>query len=52
MKVIALNGSPRDGGNTRYLIEEVAKVLQDAEGLANLRILGENMAWILEKIHF
>lgn len=29
---------------------EEGAVLQDAEGLANLRSLGENMAWLLEKI--
>jgi multimeric flavodoxin WrbA len=30
---------------------EKGAVLQDAEGMANLRVLGENMAMLLEKLH-
>lgn len=30
---------------------EIGEVEQDAEGMENMRVLGENMAWLLKKIH-
>jgi multimeric flavodoxin WrbA len=30
---------------------EIGEVSKDDEGMENMRILGENMAWILQKIH-
>lgn len=30
---------------------EMGEVANDAEGLANIRDLGENIAWLLKKIH-
>jgi multimeric flavodoxin WrbA len=30
---------------------EKGVVLQDAEGMANLQVLGENFAWLLERLH-
>ncbi len=48
MKVLAINGSARKDGNTAHLIEHVFSVL---EGIANMKGLGENMAWLLKKLH-
>jgi multimeric flavodoxin WrbA len=31
--------------------KDVGDVLQDQEGIANMRNLGQNMAWLLKKIH-
>jgi multimeric flavodoxin WrbA len=30
---------------------EIGEVEQDAEGMANMKNIGENMAWLLKKIH-
>jgi multimeric flavodoxin WrbA len=30
---------------------EAGEVVNDAEGMETMRVLGKNMAWILEKIH-
>ena len=30
---------------------EIKEVEQDAEGMANMRNIGENMAWLLKKLH-
>jgi len=37
-----------DDGSTDGSIEEVE---QDEEGLKTMQVLGENMAWLLKKIH-
>lgn len=42
MTAIAFNGGSLNPG-------EMGVVLQDAEGLANLRAPGKNMAWLMEK---
>lgn len=31
--------------------KEIGDVLNDEEGMANMRNIGENMAWLLEKLH-
>ncbi len=52
MKVVAFNGSPRKDGNTSLLIDHVlAEVAGDEEGLRIMKVLGENMAWLLGRIH-
>lgn len=30
---------------------DVGGVLKDGEGMANMRNIGENMAWLLKKLH-
>lgn len=31
--------------------KDVGDVLKDEEGMANMRNIGENMAWLLKKLH-
>jgi multimeric flavodoxin WrbA len=31
--------------------EPIGAVLQDEEGLQTMRVLGQNMAWVLQKLH-
>ena len=40
MKVLLMNGSPRQHGNTSIAL--------DAEGLQTMRTLANNMAWLLK----
>ena len=39
--VLLINGSPRHKGNTNL----------DVEGLQTVRVLSNNMAWMLKKLH-
>ena len=61
-KVLLINGSPRENGNTFTALSEVAKTLneegqtpgqvtQDEEGLQTMRTLGCNMAWMIRKLN-
>ena len=61
-KVLLINGSPRENGNTFTALSEVAKTLneegqtpgqvtQDEEGMQTMRTLGCNMAWIIRKLN-
>ena len=50
MKVIAINGSARKDGNTAILIRHVFEELAK-EGIATMRSLGQNIAWLLGKIN-
>lgn len=43
MKVVAFNGSPRMG-------RDKGEVEKDEEGVRTMRVLGENMAWLLKKL--
>ena len=65
MKVLGINCSPRKGGNTEILINEMiipglsywnmaigrekGEVLKDEEGMKTMTVLGKNMAWLLKK---
>ena len=49
MKVLLVNGSPKANGNTARALAEVAEQL-NAEGLATMRNIGKNMAWLLRCI--
>ena len=62
MKVLLINGSPRENGNTFTALSEVAKTLneegqtpgqvtQDEEGMQTMRTLGCNMAWMIRKLN-
>ena len=58
MRVIAFNGSPRKDGNCSILIGHVLEALRkegdvskDEEGLRTMRVLGENMGWLLRKVN-
>ena len=61
-KVLLINGSPRENGNTFTALSEVAKTLneegqtpgqvtQDEEGMQTMRTLGCNMAWMIRKLN-
>jgi len=63
-KVLLINGSPRENGNTFAALSEVAKTLneegvgqtpgqaaQDEEGMQTMRTLGRNMAWMIRKLN-
>ena len=32
-------------------MKDVGDVLNDSEGMANMRNIGENMAWLLKNLH-
>jgi multimeric flavodoxin WrbA len=60
MKVVAFNGSPRPNGNTSFLGSsywniaigrQPGEVEKDEEGMTTMRVLGENMAWLLQQLH-
>ena len=46
MYALAVNGSPRKGGNTELLLKAVLAELEDAEGMANMRHLGKAIDWL------
>jgi multimeric flavodoxin WrbA len=50
MKVLGINGSSRKDGNTALIMKIVFGELEK-EGIKNMHNLGENMAWLLKKIH-
>jgi multimeric flavodoxin WrbA len=50
MKVLLINGSPKENGNTFTALSEVAKTL-DEEGMQTMRTLGRNMAWMIRKLN-
>jgi multimeric flavodoxin WrbA len=61
-KVLLINGSPRENGNTFTALSEVAKTLneegqtpgqvtQDEEGMQTMRTFGCNMAWMIRKLN-
>ena len=61
-KILLINGSPRENGNTFTALSEVAKTLneegqtpgqvtQDEEGMQTMRTLGCNMAWMIRKLN-
>ena len=51
-KVLLINGSPRENGNTFTALSEVAKTLnEDEEGMQTMRTLGRNMAWMIRKLN-
>ena len=51
-KVLLINGSPRENGNTFTALSEVAKTLnEDDEGMQTMRTLGRNMAWMIRKLN-
>lgn len=43
MKALAINGSPRPGGNTEIMLK---KVLDDDEAMRNISHLGQTIAWL------
>ena len=49
-KVLLINGSPREHGNTFTALNEVAKTLNE-EGMQTMRMLGRNMAWMIHKLN-
>ncbi len=56
-KVLLINGSPREHGNTFTALNEVAKTLNE-EGveteiinIGTMRTLGRNMAWMIHKLN-
>ena len=49
-KVLLINGSPREHGNTFTALNEVAKTLNE-EGMQTMRTLGRNMAWMIHKLN-
>ena len=64
MKVVAFNGSARKDGNTAILLNyalaelrkegigrDIGDVEADAEGVQTMKTLGQNMAWLLKKLH-
>lgn len=50
MKVLLINGNPKENGNTFTALSEVAKTL-DEEGMQTMRTLGRNMAWMIRKLN-
>ncbi len=44
MKVVAFNGSIHIG-------LQQGEVQQDEEGMLTMKVLGENMAWLVKKLH-
>lgn len=50
MKVLLINGSPKENGNTFTALREVAKTL-DEEGMQTMRTLERNMAWMIRKLN-
>ena len=50
MKVLLINGSPKEHGNTFQALSEVANTL-NAEGMQTMRTLGRNMAWMIKKLN-
>lgn len=58
MKVVAINGSPRKGGNTENLLywnlgygRDKGEVANDTEAARNMADLGQNIAWLGAAIH-
>ena len=49
-KVLLINGSPKENGNTFTALSEVAKTLNE-EGMQTMRTLGRNMAWMIRKLN-
>ena len=55
MKVLGISGSPRPGGNADTLVgiafgREKGQVNDDSEGIATVRNLAGNMAWLMKRL--
>ena len=50
MRVLLINGSPKDHGNTSIALTEVANTLNE-EGMQTMRTLGRNMAWMIKRLN-
>ncbi len=51
MKVLGINASARKDGNTAMLLKTVfEELLKDEEGIANMKNLGQNMAFLLKAL--